>query len=62
MPADEVARLGEAAGGWPVVVVPEAGHSLPIEQPKVWRRHLLDFLDAEDTQNLPRFPRELSFR
>jgi len=61
-PAEEVARLAELAGGWPVVVVPGAGHSLPIEQPKVWRRHLLDFLDAEDTQNLPRFPRELSFR
>ena len=58
-PADEVARLAELAGGWPVVVVPGAGHSLPIEQPRVWRRHLLDFLDGEENLNPQRFPRVL---
>lgn len=39
-----VQQLGQARG-WPVTVIPAAGHMVPLEKPREWRRAVVGFLD-----------------
>ncbi len=32
-------------GGWECLVIERSGHSVPIEQPRLWRKAVLDFLN-----------------
>lgn len=43
-PQEGAEALAEAAG-WRYEAIPRAAHAAPIEQPVVWRRRVLDFLD-----------------
>ena len=38
---EELARQG----GWECLVIERSGHSVPIEQPRLWRKAVLDFLN-----------------
>eukprot|EP00048_Salpingoeca_helianthica_P018290 m.241490 g.241490 ORF g.241490 m.241490 type:complete len:302 (+) comp24463_c0_seq1:34-939(+) len=44
-PPETVAQLA-AVKGWPVRVLADAAHMVPIEQPAAWRAHIVEFLSA----------------
>jgi pimeloyl-ACP methyl ester carboxylesterase len=42
-PVEHVQSLAEILH-WPIRIVPESGHAVPMENPRAWRNDLLDFL------------------
>ena len=43
-PPEQVKALA-AEGGWRCTVIEDAAHGIPIEQPRLWRQRVVDFLD-----------------
>lgn len=50
-PPAECAALA-AEGGWACQVIPGAGHSVPIEQPRLWRDAVVSYLQAPEQPDL----------